>query len=84
MTDRRSIAIRQTLAAGVALLGVLFVLGKCTACNPLTPADRLAIAHDAVRISVCQQKGRDCKADRDSGVGCFEVYDACIQDAGLR
>ena len=84
MNDRRAIAIRQTLAAGLVLLAGLFVIGRCTACMPLTPEDKRAIAHDAVRIEVCQQKGRDCKPDTDGGADCFGVYDACIVDAGLR
>jgi hypothetical protein len=70
--------------AGVLLLVVksAFVL---VGCKPLTAADRQALAFDAVRIEVCQQKGRDCKRfDRDAGADCFGVYDDCIIDAGLR
>ncbi len=83
MNSRRAIAIRQTLAFAGLLLVVLLVVAKCTGCTPLSAADKRAIAHDAVRIEVCKQKGRDCKADSDAG-DCFSVYDKCIVDAGLR
>lgn len=68
---------RSTLAA-LATLAALY------GCVSLTEAERLAIAHDAIRIEVCQQKGRDCRTDRDGGPGCWDVYNACIVDAGLR
>ncbi len=81
----RDFPYAQMFALLLALFALLYVMARClTGCSPLTQADRMAIAHDAIRIEVCQQKGRDCKADRDGGVGCFEVYDACITDAGLR
>lgn len=74
--------LRVFVGAALALLAFLFVLGLLH-CSPLTPADHRAIAHDAVRIAVCQSYGRQCKADTDAG-NCFDVYDACMVDAGLR
>ncbi len=76
--------LRKCIAYGFALFAALFVIGALHGCVTLSEADKLALAHDAMRIEVCKQKGRDCKADRDGGSGCFEVYDACMQDGGLR
>lgn len=77
--------LAKTLAIGLFLTALLFATGALhCGCATLTEADRLTIAHDAVRIEVCKQKGRDCKADRDGGPGCFDVYSECMQDAGLR
>ena len=80
--NRKTIAIRQFVTGSLALLGLLFAIGKCTACSSLTPAEQKSIAADAVRVSVCQSKGRECK--RVDGGDCFATYDDCIMDSGLR
>ena len=74
--------LHKFVAVGLALFALLFAIGALH-CHPLTPDDKRAIAADAIRIALCQQYGRDCKADRDGG-DCFAIYDDCITDAGLR
>jgi len=51
------------------------------ACATLGPADRLEIAEVGATIAHCQSVGRACKAD--GGTDCYDVYDACMRDAGL-
>lgn len=70
-----------SLAAGI-VLGALLALLLSGCRDPLTPADELEIAADAVAIERCQALGRACKAD--GGADCYGVYDACMRDAGLR
>ena len=74
------------MKTSILLLVVSLLAGDLTvavmACNTVTPADQQAIAFDAIRIGVCQEKGRECK--RVDGGDCWNVYDACISDAGLR
>ena len=88
MNDRRAIAIRQTLAAGVALLGVLFVLGHCSACNALTPAEQAKVAADGVKLSMCASEAHLCKVANkhtDAGVSeCWDGYEACMVAHGYR
>ncbi len=42
--NRRTFAIRQFVAIGLALIGALFVIGKCTACAELTPSQKSTAA----------------------------------------
>lgn len=80
---RKTNAIRQFVATGIAVFAFLFIVAKCTGCNtPLTPAEQQSVAFDGVRIGVCQEVGRQCK--RVDGGDCFDKYDACILDSGLR
>ncbi len=72
--------IKETLTFAFLMLGIVLAAARCAA--PLTPQEKQTIAFDAVQIAVCQEKGRFCK--RTGGGSCFEMYSACIDDAGLR
>lgn len=52
------------------------------ACASLGPAERTEIADTAAALERCQEVGRACKAD--GGTACYQQYDACVTDAGLR
>jgi hypothetical protein len=59
MNDRRSIAIRQTLATGLVLLAGLFVIGKCTGCKePMTPQEKAVVANETYKAEhlACVEK----------------------------
>lgn len=58
-------------------LGVSFF----AACALLGPADRADLVDTAATLERCQELGRACKAD--GGTNCFQVYSACVGDAGL-
>lgn len=65
MSDRKRIAIRQTLAAGVALLGVLFILGNCTAGCFEHPAQLAAAAgYEAQQMRCIEQYADRASIDR--------------------
>lgn len=63
-------------------VGLLAIVLRLIACAELGPADRADLARDAANIEICQEQGRACKAD--GGTNCYAVYDACMNDAGLR
>jgi hypothetical protein len=80
--NRKTIAIRQTIATGLALLGLLFVIGKCTAgCKALTPAEQATVAADGVKLSMCATQAHLCKLDAerdDAGTSaCWDQYVNC-------
>ncbi len=56
----------------------------------LSDKDKLDIANDANLIARCQLEGASCKLDAGADAGraqrqvCFDQYDACLRDAGLR
>lgn len=81
MNDRRSIAIRQTLSAGAVLLVGLFIIGKCTGCHALTPAEQEKVAKDGVNISMCATAAHLCKLHEGPDAGpwdkCWDEYVAC-------
>jgi drug/metabolite transporter (DMT)-like permease len=72
-----------TLLAGGGVLGLLACL-IFLACAASNPVDRTELTHVASTLETCQEQGRLCKAFRDGGTNCFDVYDACVRDAGLR
>lgn len=74
--------LRKFIAISLAVFAALYALAYMHGCAPLTPADKQAIAADGVRIAVCESYGRECK--RTGGKDCFDIYDSCILDAGLR
>jgi hypothetical protein len=84
MNDRKAIAIRQTLAVGLALLAALFAFGLCH-CHALTPAEQATVASDGVKLSMCATQAHICKVERhildDAGPGeygpCWDEYVAC-------
>lgn len=81
MNDRKSIAIRQTLATGLVLLAGLFIIGKCTGCKALTPAEQAVVARDGVNISMCATAAHMCKSfdgpDAAPWDRCWDEYVAC-------
>lgn len=84
MNDRRHNAIRQTLAAGLVLLAGLFIIGKCTGCKALTPAEQATVAADGVKLSMCATEAHLCKLDAerddagDAGSSsCWDAYVDC-------
>ncbi len=74
--------LRDTILLALMLVALAALARYVAGCQTLTPADKQAIAIDAVRIAVCQSNGRECR--RTDAGSCWEVYDACIVDAGLR
>ncbi|MCL2724864.1 MAG: hypothetical protein FWD69_10555 [Polyangiaceae bacterium] len=63
---------------------VLFALCMvdCACAASTGPAERAEIGTTAAQIEVCQEVGRACKAD--GGTDCYDKYDACMTDGGLR
>lgn len=64
-------------ALGCALVGLALA-----ACAVFGPDERAAVATTAASIENCEEKGRACNAD--GGTHCYDVYDACMRDGGLR
>ncbi len=85
MNDRRDIAIRQFVASGLVLFALLFVVGHCSGCNRLTPAEQAQVASDGVKLSMCGAKAHMCKlATGDGGFGpCWDEFDACLVAHGF-
>ena len=61
---------------------MFLVVAALGACAVFGPADRNAITQTAATLETCQEVGRACKAD--GGANCWDKYDACVTDAGLR
>jgi len=76
--------VRGVIAAFayLAMFGCLTLITVVSACAVLGPAERTEIALTAATLERCQEIGRACKAD--GGTNCFEQYDSCVTDAGLR
>ncbi len=74
------IALCQTV--GMRCLGFCVVAGLVACGAALTPADTAEIVGVAGVIAKCQDEGRTCVAT--GGSDCYEVYDACMKDGGLR
>ena len=62
--DRKHITIHQTLAAGVALLGVLFILGKCTGCFEHPAQLAAAAGYEAQQMRCIEQYADRASIDR--------------------
>ena len=79
--NRRDQAIRSFIRTALALLGALFVLGRCVACAALTPAEQATVARDSVTISMCAESAHLCKlyGGDDSGTWdrCWDEYVKC-------
>ena len=63
----------------------LFVLGllALAACGAaLGATERQGISTTAGTIARCQDVGRACK--EDGGRNCYDAYDACMREGGLR
>lgn len=75
--NRRTLAIRQFVAAALALLGVLFLVAKCTGC---AQAPRAVGALDTVayerELDECLKEGRAAKS--------LTVYTQCANEADKR
>lgn len=52
-------------------------------CLKLTPADKQAIAADAVKLAACQIEAHACKMSDAGSATCWRVYDACVFRSGL-
>ncbi len=65
MTDRRIIAIRQTLAAGVVLLAALFVVGHCSGCAMSLEERYRAKTLQCVDNATTKSESRACRAGVD-------------------
>jgi hypothetical protein len=64
-----------------ALLVFVMAMVACSASTP-TPAQQQMLTNEAAGIAQCQAQGRACKAD--GGTNCWDVYDSCMVDGGLR
>lgn len=65
------------IAIGAVLLTVV------VSCMALTPADRQAIASDAVKLAACQIEAHACKMSDAGSAACWFVYDSCVSRSGL-
>lgn len=65
MSTRRSDARRQTIATGLALLGLLFVVGKCTtACFERPAQIAAATGYEAQQLRCVEQYATKADIDR--------------------
>lgn len=61
---------------------LVLALGLASCASISSLFDPKEVQQDATQISVCEQVGRDCKAN--GGTDCYAKYQACTVDAGLR
>lgn len=59
------------------------------ACKPaLTDADQIELAREGVIYSVCKSVASDCGEDAGAPAKpapqCWAVFDACLEDAGIK
>jgi hypothetical protein len=63
-TDRRDIALRQTLAVSLFLFGVALLVGHCIACTPAELAqDAAASGYEAQQMRCVEQYARKVDID---------------------
>jgi hypothetical protein len=83
-TDRRDIALRQTLAASLFLFGVALMVAHCLqGCTKLSPEAKAQIAKDQIELSVCAYDAHACKLDDAGPARCWAVFDACMVRHGF-
>ena len=78
---RRTNAIRQTIATGVALLGLLFVIGHCSGCAKRgTIDDNARRARNAMTVEQYRAALDECIAEGKAAKS-YVVYEACANEA---
>lgn len=76
--SRRTFALRQFCAAGLALFALLFIIGKCTGCGGTK--SQLERAGNALTVEQYRRALDDCILE-GKDAGSFAVYEACAKEA---
>ncbi len=80
---RRTNAIRQTIAVGLAVLAALFIVGRGLGCAQLTPADKAQIAKDQIELSVCATEAHIAKLSDAGAAKAWAIFDDCMVRKGF-